>query len=347
MATRRKDGRWVVRKRTAEGRICGYGSTQEEAEADLLHKLTLLNESPVTLEVRTLHEVAIVIWYPHVQTLAPLTRKRYESVYLNYIRRQLGHLALDEVTPLAVRSWFNRLDASQDSKRYALNVLKSILSHAEKLDLIRKNPCSAVQAPRTYQKRHRILELDAAAELLEGSRDTVLSLPVFLGAVLALRRGEIAGLKWADLDRVKGELRIVRQRQAVRPNGVIERELKTEGSRRTLYLPQSIIEEIDKRGDLDSEYMATYKGKPWVPDTITEKWSELRDGFGLPDWHFHDLRHQAAGMLAAAGCDLLVIAAVLGHSKPDMALLYTSVADSRRREGADLLAKLIGPQAST
>jgi site-specific recombinase XerD len=49
-------------------------------------------------------------------------------------------------------------------------------------------------------------------------------------------------------------------------------------------------------------------------------------------------------MLAAAGCDLLVIAAVLGHSKPDMSALYTAIAQSRRREGAERLAELLGVQ---
>lgn len=68
-------------------------------------------------------------------------------------------------------------------------------------------------------------------------------------------------------------------------------------------------------------YVATLRGEPWVPDTITEYWNKAREDLGLKDWHFHDLRHLAAGLLAVAGCDLMVIAAVLGHAKPDLSLL--------------------------
>ena len=72
----------------------------------------------------------------------------------------------------------------------------------------------------------------------------------------------------------------------------------------------------------------------------------LKTGFGLADWHFHDLRHQAAGLLAAAGCDLLVIAAVLGHKKPDMSLHYLTVMESRRQQGEEAWTRLFSPQVS-
>jgi integrase len=337
----------MARKRVKWQRspIYGYGRTEAEAEADLRAKLTPSigpKRNPVTL-----HELATDVWYPHVLTLAPLTRKRYEGVYVNHIRAELGGCALEDLGAMAVRHWLSGLKESEHTKHYALNVLKAILSEAVKLELMNRNPCSSVTIPRNYAKRERVLDLDQALALLEDSRGTSLSAPIFLACTLSLRRGEIAGLKWSDMDRTKGEMRIVRQRQAIRPLGVVERELKTSESRRTLYLPSALIEEIDKRGDLDSEYICTNWGSPWVPDTITQHWGKLRGEFGLEGWHFHDLRHLAAGLLAAAGCDLLVIAAVLGHKKPDMTLLYTSVSESRRREGADRLGRLLGSRPST
>ncbi|MBI5707602.1 MAG: tyrosine-type recombinase/integrase [Armatimonadetes bacterium] len=340
MATRRSDGRWMARRNVNGKPVYGYGASEEEADADLESKLIPLI-GPLGASPTTLHELAKEVWYPHIEQLAPLTQKRYEGVYTNHIRGRLGNLPLEAITPMAIRRWLNGMVADSDStKRYVLEILKGILMHAVRMELIGRNPCSAISLPKNYRKRERILDLDAALRLLDGVRQSKLSAPVFLAATMSLRRSEIAGLKWNDLDRRKGELHIVRQRQAVRPYGVIERELKTSESARTLYLSARMIEEIDARGDLDSAYITTFGGRPWVPDTITEFWRAERNGFGLPDWHFHDLRHLAAGLLAAAGCDLLVIAAVLGHRKPDMTLLYTSVSQSRRREGADKMAQL-------
>ena len=113
---------------------------------------------------------------------------------------------------------------------------------------------------------------------------------------------------------------------------VVEKRLKTASSARLLRLPKAFIDEIDRRGDLDSPYVCTRLRRPWVPDTITELWGAEREKLGLPHWTFHDLRHGAAGLLHASGCDLLEIAAVLGHRKPDMSWLYTSSSEEKAQE---------------
>lgn len=344
MATLRKDGRWVARLRSQGQTVVAYGSTAEEAEEALRAKLTPSIEIPGP--GATLHEFAKSFWYRRIQQRDPLTVKRYDGVYVNHLKAPFGNMPLDGIRPAHIYHWLDTSPASDYTKRYALDVLSMILGLAEKMDLIVKNPVRSVDFSHRSEKRERVLDLEHALTLLSAVKGTPLSAPVFLATVLGLRRGEIAGLKWQDLNRVKRELRIVRQRKAVRPHGVIETKLKTSESRRTLYLPEQILEEIDARGDLDSEYIATYKMAPWVPDTITEFWNKAKvekplKELGLADWHFHDLRHLAAGLLAAAGCDLIVIAAVLGHTNPDMSAIYTSVSEQRRREGADRLGALL------
>lgn len=350
MATLRADGRWMARKRVKGERISGYGATAEEAEADLQAKLTLT--APLARQkLVTLHDLSETLWTPHIERLAPFTARRYVSSYVNHIREPLGHYPLQKIDTLVIREWLAKSKATDYSKSFALDVLTNLLGHAVRADLIPKNPCSNVSFPRPQSERERILELDAALELLDCSKETPVSAPVFLAAVLGLRRAEIAGLKWEDLNRRTGELRIRRQRQSKKGQGVIERELKTRSSKRTLYLTPELIEHIDQRGDLDSPYITTFIGHPWIPDRITEKWveatakwAEKEDGLKLQDWHFHDLRRLAAGLLVAAGQSLEVVAAVLGHSKPDMSAVYVSVADSKRKEGVKALAELLGRQ---
>jgi integrase len=345
MATLRKDGRWMSRaKHPATGKpIFGYGRTPEDADADLAAKLQAL--MPLTEPLLSLHDVAKALWWPTLDHVRPLTRKKYEGIYVNHIRPNLGAIAVKELTVQRVQAWINKLNTTGMGARtvaFCRDTLSRILNTAVAEGLLTHNVASHVRVPSPPRKRERVLTVADAGALFAATVGTELSAPVFLAAVLGLRRGEIAALRWSDLDRQRGELRILRQRQAIRPHGVIETELKTTESRRTLRLTPGIIEEIDRRGNLDHEYICTRAGAPWVPDTITEHWARVRDELKLSDWHFHDLRHGAAGLLYAAGCDMLQIAAVLGHSKPDMSLLYTDATKERRQQAVETLSESLG-----
>jgi integrase len=335
MATLRKDGRWMARSRG----MSGYGRTPEEADADLQRKL---NPTHSIGERPTLHDVAKALWYPQIGRLKPLTQKKYEGVYVTHIRPVLGARPIDEITAGDVQRVLNAMTAGARTVGFARHILGQILKTAEAERLLNYNAARFAKVPPPPRKRERVLTVDEAGRLLEGVAGTEISAPVFLAAVLGLRRGEIAGLRWDDLDRQRGELRIVRQRQAVRPSGVIEADLKSGSSRRTLRLTKGLIAELDARGDLDSPHVCTRASLPWVPDTITERWVEARAKLGLPDWTFHDLRHGSGGLLYAAGCDLLQIAAVLGHSKPDMSWLYASASQERREKAVEELSSALG-----
>lgn len=347
MATLRKDGRWQQQGKGEYRTVFGYGPDAEAAKADLAAKIHILSTASRASRPTTLHDVAKASWYPHIETLKYLTKKRYEGVYVNHIKPALGLLPLAELTVPRVRQWKADLKCSPAQQAYAFDVLRAILMHAETEGLIARNPCRNLRISRRRVKRERVLDLDDAIKLLEDSKATPVAAVVYLAAVLGLSRGEIAGLKWSDIDRRKGEMRIVRQRVAERPGGVYDRPLKRESRERALYLPASFIDELWERGDKDSERVTTFAGRPWIPDEMTRQWKLVRAGLGLPDWNLHDLRHLAAGLLAAAGCDLLVIAAVLGHKRPDMSLVYTSVSKQRTRLGAERLEALLGSRPST
>lgn len=315
-------------RKTPKGQktVYGYGSTPEEADADLAAKL-----QPTTIWLPqkgvTLREFAVGAWRPSLDRLEESTVKRYTSTWRQFLDVQLGSLEIAEIRIIHLDQWIQSLEKKKippASRRYAASVLSNILNMAVDYELLARNPVASMKLPRKAPKRDRAMSVDAAAGLLEASQGTVMAAPVFLALVLGLRRGEIAGLKWDDLDRQKGELRIQRQRRASKGRGVIEKKLKTESSSRVLRLPKNLIDEIDARGNLDSPYICTRQGKPWVPDTMTEEWVLRREQWGFPTWTFHDLRHGAAGLLYATGSDLLEIAAVLGHAKPDMSWLYTS-----------------------
>lgn len=345
MATK-TGNRHQARKRLPDGtRIAGYGKTEAEANQDLERKLRLREAEPIhsmPLEQGTLHDVAKAIWYARIEGLKPLTKKKYIGVYVNWIRPAVGHLDPKAVTVHDVQQIVNevREKRSARSATFAREIISQVLKCALDMELVTRNVASIVKSPPMPEKRERFVDVEEARSLLESVKGTDMSAPVFLALCLGLRRGEACGLKWSDLNRQTGELRIVRQRQAIRPHGVQEVPLKTTGSKRVLRLPPSLVAQIDARGNLDSEYICTYRGEPWVPDTITEKWAAIRPK-SMRAWTYHDLRHGAAGLLYAAGCSVLEIAEALGHRNPNMTVLYTAIGDkAREKTGAYMGAAL-------
>ena len=284
----------------------------------------------------TVHDVANCLWKPRIAPLAHNTVRRYTGAYVSHIRDPLGRIPARSLTRAIVQRWANSLKLEPAGVHFALSVLGNVMKEAQIAGIVERNPVWAISKPKRPGKRHRILDLEEALGLIEAMDQTPISCPVYLAAVLGLRRGEVAGLKWEDLDRTQGKLRIVRQRQGVTRKGVVETRLKSSASARTLTLPKEIIDGIDARGDLDSEWVCTYGGLPWVPDTIWEIWRARRPK-ALEAWTFHDLRHLAAGLLYASGAGLQEIASVLGQEKPDMAFLYASI---REGQAAEAIAKL-------
>lgn len=326
-------------------RLAGYGSTAQEADEDLAQKVKEWDSIPSIGRNATLHEIAKAVWYPRLDSLKPLSRKKYEGVYIKHIRPALGHMSPQDIKPVHVQALVNKVAKGEKTgpttAGYVRAIAAQILKCAMEYGLILQNPASFVRSPKKPEKRERVVTVAQAMDLLDVVDGTDLAAPVFLALFFGLRRGEIAGLKWEDLDRQTRGLRIVRQRQAIRPHGVVETPLKTTGSRRTLRLTPALIDELDRRGNLDSVYICTYRGLPWVPDTITEQWNKLRPE-ELSEWTFHDLRHGAAGLLASLGNDLMVVASILGHKHPTMSVLYTSVSEERRDKGMQAMGSLFG-----
>ena len=350
MATQRTDGRWMARKQIEKQKLTAYGSTNEEAEAALQEKILDLQAMSSTPKRQRLHDIAIRLWFPQLDYVAHTSKVRYIGTYRKWLADQIGQLEIAEITMSDCQGVISAAQKvlAPNSVMTVRSVMHQIFRAAQIEGLITINPSEFVKVPKRPEKRVRVLTVEEAGKFLEAIEGTEFSAPCFLACVLGLRRGELLGLKWDDLDRQRGELTIQRQRvihhygeAAKRAPEVKEVALKTSSSRRVLHLTKELITEIDRRGNLDSVWICTRKGKPWTPDTLSEEWLKKRKDFKLPDWRFHDLRHGAAGLLYAAGCDAILIAAVLGHSKPDMSLIYTDATQRHRVEAGQKLSDLL------
>jgi integrase len=167
---------------------------------------------------------------------------------------------------------------------------------------------------------------------------------IFLGAVkgnrleaayvvalaLGLRRGELLGLSWADLE-LDGPMPLMRvRRQLLRHQGkgVLLSELKTAGSRRTLHLSEPVVEALRAHRSRQEEERMTARvwrnqadlvftstiGTPLDPEVFGKSVPRLCKAAGLGHWSIHELRHSCASLLLAMGVPLEVVSDTLGHA---------------------------------
>jgi len=337
-------------------RLTFYGETEEEAEKEkfrFIHSNELPEVDPS--ENTTLHEFAKNVWYLTFNFLAEDTKRAYESTYANHIfTAEFAHLPIEKVRFEHIQAHINWLSAHGKRDRKSRPTGQPL--GAKKVSEVREriisifdlavaqgvapfNPARGTKGPKKPPKRRRVLTLTKALELSEGTRGTRMHAPVVLASVLGLRRGEISGLRWSDLDRQALTLTVFEQVVQTR-GGAKRSDVKTPAGRRVLPLTKELVAIIDATGNLDHDYIAGWKGMQWLPpDKITSGWIEIRGKFGLSDWHFHDLRHGAASILHSLKVDLITISRILGHSRIDATLLYTDAHEDTVRAALSDLAQ--------
>lgn len=172
---------------------------------------------------------------------------------------------------------------------------------------------------------------------------------------LGLRRGEICGLRWVDVNLAAGTLQITGALQRV--NNKLERSLpKTAGSAATLPLPVSLVRaliihqerqaaERTARGDDWQEHGYVFPsriGTPLEPGNLNRHLKALLKRAGLPPMRVHDLRHSCASLLIAEGVHPKVIQTILRHANISTTMdVYGHVFPPQQRDAATALAELL------
>jgi integrase len=177
-----------------------------------------------------------------------------------------------------------------------------------------------------------------------------------LALTTGLRRGELLGLRWDDIDLDSRQLHVRRALQRI--EGKLRMvEPKTHTSRRSVVLPQLAVRALREHrkrqnrerlrlGEAWQEHglvFASSIGTPIEPRNINRRWDELRVRVGL-DWlRLHDLRHACATFLLAAGVPSRTIMEVLGHSEIGVTMnVYAHVLPELRQEAADAIDHVFG-----
>ncbi|WP_017623401.1 site-specific integrase [Nocardiopsis chromatogenes] len=177
-----------------------------------------------------------------------------------------------------------------------------------------------------------------------------------LVTICGLRRGEVLGLRWPDIDLDQGAVRVVRQLQAHRGRGLVESAPKCAASRRTVMVDHATVgvlrrhrwrqqKEAERRGrewDRGGYVFTAVGGGPLAPERLSRLFRRLNTASGLPPVRLHDLRHGAATLALAVGVELKVVQAMLGHASIVLtADTYSTVLPQVAREAAERTASLV------
>lgn len=328
------DGTRVRTRRTAKSRAEAVQIRRELLADRDQHQLRF--ENPI------LDDFALW-WIRDVRALRikSSTAYDYEYRYRKMISPTFGNVKLNKIDGLAISGWTNKLlhDYAQESVNGALRVLKMVLGAAVEHGYLRTNP--ALSIPRVSSRRHdeghiQPWDKHESRRAIKASEEHWFGLAIRLALAFGLRRGEIMGLQWGDIDFNSNRLHIRRSRReylAYDESGHTRLEStestpKTRSSLRTLVLGESMHQALwsaqmtAKNGPFvdDQDYVVQdpSNGGPISSTVFRRGFEDFLDKSGLRKVRFHDLRHSAAQNALEAGVRIESVSQILGHSRIDI-----------------------------
>ena len=295
-------------------------------------------------------------WLASRADLRASTLATYVGHIDNYLVPLLGGQLLRSLSSEDLTALHQQLAAAGVSTVTARRIhatLSSALSAAVEQGVIAVNPAQRIRLPKPGRYQAVVWTAEQASRFLAAtSRDEHASL-WRMALLLGMRRGELAGLRWDDLDLHAGTVTVTSTRVAVGAS-VVEGPPKSARSRRMLPLDPHTIGMLRRHqarqthqarqedlGPVSHVFTGEY-GQPLTPSWISRRFTELSRQIGLPAIRFHDLRHASATLGLAAGESLKEVSARLGHSSIMVtADTYLSPPDSLARASTQRLAGVL------
>jgi integrase len=305
-------------------------------------------------------------WLPSMRpAVRPSTYQSYEQIARTHLAPRIGSTALKAISPIMLNQLYadllshGRLDGrgglAPKSVRNIHIVIHKALQDAVRWDLLARNPANLADPPLAARSEVKTWSPEQLVAFLEHVRDHRLSPAIRLTAMTGMRRGEVLGLRWSDLDSVTGRLSIQRARLSIAYEVVVS-EPKTAKGRRSVALDAETViqlrehrkrqlEERMAAGELwhDSDAVFTDElGRPIHPDRFTKLFATLVESSGLERLTPHGLRHTHATLALQANRNPKVVSERLGHANVSITLdTYSHVTPTLEQDVADTVARLV------
>lgn len=264
--------------------------------------------------------------------LKPTTLTGYKGIVKNHIIPFFSNkrILLVDITPQHIQEYYNlkaKNGLSPGSVQRHHSLIRKALQNAVMKDVILYNPADRTQRPKQPKYNPQIYDAEQLKTLLISVKDTPIEVPITICCHYALRRGEVLGLQWKNIDFEKRIITI--QNSVVRAGKAIFQEsTKTQSSNRILPMDDEIynyLKEHKKHQRTNShlfgkmydenDFVCTWDdGRPFSPEYLSHAFKRILKKIDLPPIRFHDIRHSVATELLNSGVDLKVIQEYLGHS---------------------------------
>lgn len=297
--------------------------------------------------------------------ISPKTHERYSEIVYHFLIPAFGAIQLTKLDPASIQRAYTGWETSgrRDNKSggfaprtrlHIHRILKHALKHAVRMRIIAYNPADAVIPPKAKRTAVTTLTIEQSTILLDALRVShpCVYWPVLLALTTGMRRGEIAALRWKNVDFEKKTIRVVESVEQVKQN--IRLKAPKTDKTRAVMLPDYALEELKCWKEAQTHRLRTLNavpnddtfvcGRSWdggmiKPDSLTAEFRvAIRDIPDFPIVRFHDLRHSHATQLLMQGIHPKIAQERLGHSTITTTLdLYSHVTDTMQTEAVEKL----------
>lgn len=371
---RDSQGNWKQLSKTLEA--TGKRAALKELQAwrnemeELHEALAIERESDVAKKTEeTIEEYVSRYIRGKINSVERSTLSGYQVLLRRQIAPFLGSLSIDDVTPDMVQEWLNELSNSYNpiTVKKAFILFKSAMTQAVERDILSKNPTRTVNPPKLPSSKPNALteqERATVIGLLSTPNLSAEMLGVKIALYTGLREGEICGLKWKNVN-LEACTIYVEETIGRDNNGYYVKDPKTGGSKRTVYFPKDLCNNLRSR-HVDAKRDSLIKDTPFTndcyvlcnvgesfmrPKRLWRKWRSIAEALELMGTQnkrptFHDLRHSYATTAIASGIDIKTVSSSMGHANAAMTLnIYASVDPEAQRRAAKKLGEVYAQEA--
>lgn len=359
-------------------RITKVFNTKKEAmlyEADMAKKIKTKFPTGYGMTAMTLNEFYEYFKNNYETLLTPKTLESYDSSFVR-ISAAMGNLHLSKIETTHILTFYRQLDTcprlngregtlSERTKRKHHELLSRLFKKALQWHFILVNPMDGVDPPKwRYRNNTQIPDKDELAKLFSALENETLKHRVWVMLTFStgIRRGELFGIRWNDIDFEEKTLSIQRSISNVN-HKITAKETKTPSSTRVISLSDTIVTMLKEYrieyeahyqqivntnifegvGRIDEEYIfITHTGRVSHPDAFNGYLKAMTKRYGLMNITPHTLRHCSASYLIANNVDIQTVAARLGHASTAVTqTVYSHLLKSVERESADVMEQII------
>ena len=363
---KRQDGYWVgafdvPTTSGARKRVVVYGRTLAEAREKL---------GKVQQQARTGIPVPDKVWKlgPYLdywlenfvrRNRRPATYNLYEMIVRLYLKPGLGSRKLTSLTVPLVQEFLNgRLQQGDSIRKVQVmrTVLSAALTRAVREELIVRNVARLVELPQWQRGQIRPWAADEARAFLTAAKPDPLYTAFVLLILYGLRRGEVLGLRWDDIDLDGGTIHIRQQLQRVRGELFLA-PVKTQAGQRGLPLLDAAAQALKLQAERQAHYridmgsawpetglvFTTRTGRPVEPRNFVRSFRRICDDSKIRIIKVHHVRHTVGSLLKDLGVPARDAQTILGHTRISTTLeIYTDTDEQARRDALTRLQSLLG-----